>query len=399
MSRNRTLAALAAAGLTATLLLSGCGNEVANAEGTEAPAAPPAPAVTVAEVLRQPVTDYEELTGRFEAIERVELRPRVSGYIHSVNFREGAEVHEGDALFVIDPRPYEAALKRARAELARAQSARRHAASERERASKLLALRAISQEEFDARTSGDEQANAEVQAAQAAVDAAELDLTFTRVRAPISGVVGRAEITAGNFVSAGETRLTSLVSVDPIYVRFDGGEQVWPGLARGARGGEVPPAFIGVADEEGHPHRAEVVFFDNQVDPATGTVRVRARLENPERRFAPGMFARVKLGRGTPYEAVLVRDSAIGTDQDRRFVLVVNPQNQVEYRTVELGALHEGLRVVRRGLAAGDRVIVNGLQRARPGSVVEPEVVAMDRPRQVEGSEAMVAGLPRRDVQ
>jgi multidrug efflux system membrane fusion protein len=142
-----------------------------------------------------------------------------------------------------------------------------------------------------------------------------------------------------------------------------------------------------------------VVFFDNQVDPATGTVRVRARLENPERRFAPGMFARVKLGRGTPYEAVLVRDSAIGTDQDRRFVLVVNPQNQVEYRTVELGALHEGLRVVRRGLAAGDRVIVNGLQRARPGSVVEPEVVAMDRPRQVEGSEAMVAGLPRRDVQ
>jgi RND family efflux transporter MFP subunit len=379
MISNRTTIALLSLGLAAAspLLLQGCGSETANAADGAA-ATPPAPQVTVAEVVKRSITDYSEFAGRVEAVERVELRPRVSGYIETVSFREGAEVRKGDVLFVIDPRPYAAALKGAQAELERAVSARRQAGTERERAGKLLELRALSREEFDARTAGSEKADADVAAAQAAVDAAALDLSFTQVRAPIGGVVGKAEITAGNFVSRGETLLTRLVSVDPVYVRFNGDEAAYLRQASRRRGGDAAqPVFVGLANEQGHPHEGTLVFTDNELDTATGTITARAKLDNRDRTFTPGLFARVKLGEGESHEAVLIRDSAVGTDQNRRFVYVVTGENRIEYRAVETGAVVDGLRVVRNGLAPGENVVVNGLQRVRPGAQVTPERVAM----------------------
>jgi RND family efflux transporter MFP subunit len=380
-------AVVAALGVAATspLLLTACSSEAAQAAQAAAPAAPQ---VSVATVLERQVTDFQEFTGRIEAVERVALMPRVSGYIESVAFQEGAEVRKGDVLFTIDPRPYEATLKRAKAELARAESAGRQAHSERERAVKLIALRALSQEELDARIAGNEKADADVQAAQAAVEAAELDLTFTRVRAPISGMVGKAEITTGNFVSRGETLLTRLVSVDPVYVRFDGDEAAYLRQTqtqrvqggRSAHNAAKAPVWVGLANEAGYPHQGALVFTDNELDSATGTIRARARLSNRDRLFTPGLFARVKLGEGASHPAVLIEDNAVGTDQTRRFVYVVKADNTIEYREVGLGPLFEGLRVVDHGLTAGERIVVNGLQRVRPGAAISPQQVAMRQP-------------------
>jgi multidrug efflux system membrane fusion protein len=390
-------AVLALLGLTAgaPLLLTACSADAADAAAAQAPAAPQ---VSVAVVLERQITNFQEFTGRIEAVERVELRPRVSGYIESVAFREGAEVNKGDVLFVIDPRPYEATLKRARAELARAESAYRQAQTEQERAVKLLALRALSQEEFDARTSGSEKAGADVQAAQAAVDAAELDLAFTRVRAPISGVVGKAEITTGNFVSSGEAVLTRLVSIDPVYVRFEGDEAAYLRQERYDRTKagqkDVQPVWVGLANEEGHPHEGVMVFTDNELDAQTGTIRARARLSNRDRLFTPGLFARVKLGEGATHQAILIEDRAVGTDQTRRFVYVVKADNSLEYREVELGALHEGLRVVRSGLTPGERIVVNGLMRVRPGATIDPQLVAMRLPAGEQDRQMVAGNLP-----
>lgn len=397
LSRNappRT-AALALLGLAAAshlFLLSACDSQSAQAADAQVATAPE---VSVAEVLARDITNFQEFTGRIEAVERVELRPRVSGYIESVAFREGAEVKKGDVLFAIDPRPYEAALKRAEADLARAESTLRQAQSESERAVKLLELRALSQEEYDARTAGLEKARADVQAAQAAVDAAELDLSFTRVRAPISGVVGRAEVTAGNFVASGQTLLTRLVSIDPVYVRFEGDEAAYLRQARYARQNgnqesSPQPVWVGLTNEEGYPHRGELVFTDNELDALTGTISARARLSNHERLFTPGLFARVRLGEGATHTAILIEDRAVGTDQTRRFVYVVKPDNTLEVRTVELGRLHEGLRVVREGLEPGERIVVNGLMRVRPGITISPQQVAMRLPADEQGRQ-MVA--------
>jgi RND family efflux transporter MFP subunit len=354
----------------ATLVFVSC----ARNEAAPAPQGPPA--VSVATVVTKDVTDFDEFTGRFEAVERVELRPRVSGYVASTNFVEGHEVEKGDVLFVIDPRPYQADLKRARAEAARARTQLALARSERDRAVKLVEARAISKEEFDSRVAGSEQAEANVAAAEAAAEIAALNLTFTQVRAPISGVVSRAEITTGNLVTAGETLLTTVVSIDPIYVAFDSHEQAFLKYASNSRAARNP-AWVGLADETGHPHEGVLVFLDNELDPATGTIRSRALLENDERRFTPGMFARVKLTGSAAYSAVLINDSAVGTDQSIKYVLRVGEDNKVEYRPVKLGPLVDGLRVVREGLAPNDVIVVNGLQRVRPGSPITPQLVAM----------------------
>jgi multidrug efflux system membrane fusion protein len=361
-----------------TGLLVGC------ARNEAAPSPPPAPRVSVAKVLERNITEFDEFTGRFEAVERVEVRPRVSGYIAAVSFEEGREVKKGDVLFTIDRRPYQAEFKRAAAEVARARTQQTLAQSERERATKLLDQRAISREEFDARVSGSEQAVANVQAAEAARDAAQLNLTFTQVRAPISGLVSRAEITEGNLVTSGETLLTTVVSINPIYVAFEGDERVYlkyAALARSGareetRGGESP-VWVGLADETDTPHQGKMVFVDNALDPQTGTIRVRGLLRNEDRRFTPGMFARVKLVGSGQYDALLINDSAIGTDQNVRYVFAVGKDNKVEYRSVKLGPVVDGLRVVREGLTRGDSIVVNGLQRVRPGTVVTPELVAM----------------------
>src|SRR5690606_28143556 len=360
----------------------------------------PAPEVSVAQVLERDITNFQEFTGRIEAVERVDLRPRVSGYIEAVAFREGASVNKGDVLFTIDPRPYEATLKRAEAELARAESAVRQAQGEHDRAVKLLALRALSQEEFDARTAGIEKARAEVQAAQAALDAAQLDLSFTKVRAPITGVVGRAEVTAGNFVGSGQTLLTRLVSMDPVYVRFEGDEAAYLRQAQytrenGASGQDVQqPVWVGLANEEGYPAQGLLVFTDNELDPQTGTISARARLSNRDRLFTPGLFARVRLGEGATHSAVLIEDRAVGTDQTRRFVYVVKPDNSLEARPVELGAMHEGLRVVRAGLEPGEQIVVNGLMRVRPGITITPQLVAMRLPADEQGQQMVAENRP-----
>ena len=391
-----SLISLCAAVSAAALCIAGCARS-----GAAQPQAAPPPQVTVAPAISRNVTEFDEFSGRFEAVERVEIRPRVSGYIASVNFSEGSEVRKGELLFVIDPRPYAAERDKARAQLAQARSQLTLAKSERERATKLLGQHAISQEDYDTRTAGSEQAQANLEAAQAALDTAQLNLSFTRVTAPISGRISRALITSGNFVTNGQTELTTLVSLDPIYVSFDGDERVYLKYTKLAREGSRDssrdarnPVLVGLADESGYPHQGVMVFVDNALDPATGTIRGRALLDNHDRAFTPGLFARVKLMGNGQHSAVLINDSAVGTDQTVRYVLVVGAGNKVEYRSVQLGPVIDGLRVVRSGLTAGEAIVVNGLQRVRPGAEVVPQRVAMGERDGDGATPALVAHNP-----
>jgi membrane fusion protein, multidrug efflux system len=395
MERSTSIV-LAAAAVAWALAAGGCGR-------SESAVPPAPPAVSVAQVLERQVTDADEFTGHFEAVNRVEVRPRVSGYIASVNFTQGHEVKRGEVLFVIDPRPYEAELKRVQAQLAQARSQLELSRSERDRAAKLLESHAISREEYDTRVAGSEQSTASVEAAQAAVDSAALNLEFTRVTAPFDGVVGRAETTPGNLVTSGQTLLTTLVSVDPIYVSFEGDEQAYlkymePSHPDSAHAPAAHPVFVGLAGESGHPHEGRMVFVDNEIDAATGTVRARGLLDNHDRQFTPGMYARVELPGAERYAALLINDSAIGTDQSAKYVLKVGAGNKVEYRAVKLGPLVDGLRVVREGLAPGDLIVVNGLQRVRPGTPITPQRVAMGegRPASHGGPDPGSSGLVAR---
>jgi RND family efflux transporter MFP subunit len=368
-SQKAGFAAMAA--LSISLVLNACGR----AESSGNPAAPLPPPVTVTTATAGEVRDWDEFTGRFEAVEHVELRPRVSGYIERIAFAEGSEVRKGDLLFAIDPRPYAAELERVEGELARAQAQSKLAASESARAQRLLAAHAISQEEHDQRLSEQSQSIANVSAAQGAVETARLNLEFTRVTAPINGRVSRAQVTAGNYVTAGATVLTSVVSLDPIYVSFDTDEQSYLRYQQNAIGAGrgADAVLVGLASESGYPHQGRVNFVDNALDPSTATIHVRAVLDNHDRRFVPGLLARVRLPGSQHYEAVLVPDAAVGTDQDRRYVLVVGGDGTVEYRSVELGAISDDRRVIRSGLKPGEQVIVSGLARARPGSKVSPQ--------------------------
>jgi RND family efflux transporter MFP subunit len=353
----------------------------------EPAAAPPLQAVTVAEVPEREITEWDEFTGRLEAVDAVEIRPRVSGYIRRVTFNEGNGVRQGQVLFEIDPRPYQADLARAEAELARARSAAALAESEVQRAGKLVNVQAISREEFDTRNSAVAQGDALVQAAEAAVTTARLNLEWTQVRSPITGRVSRAEATPGNLVQAGPgdaTLLTTVVSLDPIYAYFEGDEQTYLKYAALARNGSRPnsrdnrsPIYLGLADEQGFPHKGYVDFVDNQLNPEAGTIRLRAVFSNKERLFTPGLFARIRLvGSGT-YPAKLVLDRAVGTDQDKKFVLVLKPDSTIDYRPVKLGRLVDGLRVVDSGLEPGEQIVINGLQRVRPGMKVIPTTAPM----------------------
>ena len=369
------------------LTLAGCARNEA-AESASAAAAAPPPQVSVAQVVQRPVNEFDEFTGRFEAIEHVDLRPRVSGYISSVNFVEGREVKKGEVLFVIDPRPYDAAYKQAKAQLEQARTQLSLAKSERDRAAKLVQSHAISQEEFDTRTASSEQSSANVDAAQAALDSAQLNLGWTRVTAPIDGRISRAQVTAGNFVTSGQTMLTTIVSLDPIYVAFDDDEQAYLKYAKQARDGDhassrgsANTVLVGLANENGYPHSGALVFVDNALDPATGTIRSRAKLDNHDRAFTPGLFARIKLLGRDKYNALLINDSAVGTDQNVKYVFVVGADNKIEYRQVKLGPIVDGLRVIREGLSQGETIVVNGLQRVRPGAPITPERVAMGERR------------------
>ena len=385
ISSRSYLSALPVALLLAALSvvsIAGC-----SSKATTMPAAEATP-VSVAAALERDVTEWDEFTGRLEAVESVDIRPRVTGYIESVNFSEGSLVQKNDLLFVIDPRPYRAALDKASAELSRATSRAELAHNDVVRSEKLLTIKAVSQEEYDGRVNAAREADATVDSARATLEAARLDLSFTRVTAPISGRISKAAVTAGNLVTGGSGNaalLTTIVSIDPIYVSFEGDEQVYLKYNELARRGDrsssrdaANPVQMGLANEDGYPHIGAMVFVDNQIDPRTGTIRARASFSNKDGYFTPGLFARVKLLGHNSYPAVLVDDRAIGTDQSQKFVYVIDAANKVTYRTVKIGRLTNGLRIVQEGLAPGENVVVNGLQRVHPGVVVKPELVAMD---------------------
>lgn len=354
----------------------------------------------MAGVIEREVNEWDEFTGRLEAVEKVEIRPRVSGYIESVNFQEGKEVKKGDVLFVIDPRPYQAELSRAEAEAEQARARLQLAKSELERAARLLQTRMVSQQLYDERNSAVHEAEAGLHAAQAAAQNARLNIEFTRVTAPIDGRTSRAEVTVGNLVTGGAsgapaTLLTTVVSLDPIYAYFEGDEQIYLKYVTLARSGERAssrevrnPIYLGLANEQGHPHQGYMDFVDNQLNPATGTIRARAVFDNKDRLFTPGLFARLKLIGSGKFTAVLINDRAVGTDQSQKFVLVLGAENKVEYRPVKIGRLIEGLRVVKEGLKPGERIVVNGLQRVRPGMPVTPQTVPMDDTAQTAGAAA-----------
>ncbi|MDH0744913.1 efflux RND transporter periplasmic adaptor subunit [Pseudomonas sp. GD03842] len=362
----------------ALVVLSACG------KGPETAAQAPAAAkVNVAKVLEQPVNEWDEVTARLEAPETVQVRPRVSGQIDSVAFTDGELVKKGDLLFQIDPRPFEAEVHRLEAQLQQAKAASVRSNNEAQRGERLRTNNAISAELADSRTTTAQESKAAVAAIQAQLDLARLNLSFTRVTAPITGRVSRAEITAGNIVTADQSILTSLVSTDKVYAYFDADERVflkYNQLARDGKRSATTPVYMGLSNEVENPHLGQMNFVDNQVNPRTGTIRGRAVFDNSKGEYTPGLYARLKLvGSGT-YNATLIKDEAVGTDLGKKFVLVVDKDNKATYRNVELGPKLEGLRIVRSGLAKDDRIIVSGLQRVRPGSPIDPQDTPMASP-------------------
>ncbi|MDZ7278481.1 efflux RND transporter periplasmic adaptor subunit [Pantoea eucrina] len=358
-------------------LLAGCDR----GEAQSAP--PPPPEVSVAQVAEQKVSRWDSFNGRFDAVESVQLRPRVSGYIDRVNYREGDEVKKGQVLFTIDDRTYRATLEQAQAALNNARSQAALARSEAARTDKLIGTNVVSREAWEQRRSAASQAQANVQSAQAAVDMAQLNLSFTRVTAPIDGRASRALITTGNLVSAGDSAsvLTTLVSLDKIYVYFDVDEATYLQYQAMARQGQqrgALPVEVGLTGERGYPHRGTVDFLDNQLTASTGTIRMRATLDNAQRQFTPGLFARVRLPGSADFTALLVDDKAILTDQDRKYVYVMDNAGKAQRRDIQVGDLANGLRIVQSGLKPGDQVIVNGLQKVfMPGMPVKAQPVAM----------------------
>src|SRR5436309_10573018 len=383
--------------LAAALVLSACGPRPAPA--------PPPPKVKVVQAVAREITEWDEYTARLDAIDSVEVRPRVGGYLQSVHFQDGALVKKGDLLFLIDPRPYEAALRRAEADAQLAKSKLELARKNFARAADLLASHAISQEDSDIRQSNLRQAEASLEEAEAAVDAARLDVEFTRVSAPVAGRVGRKLVTEGNLINGGVgtqgTLLTTIVSLDPIYAYFEADDGSLLKYNRLARLGQRPssrdyknPVHVALADEEGFPHPGVMDFVDNQVDRGTGTIVGRALLPNSDLSLLPGLFARLRLPGSGQYRAILVPDEAIGSDQSQKFVYLVDGESKAQYRTVKIGPLIDGLRVVREGVGPEDRVIVAGLQRVRPGLKVDAQQEAIPPPPAAEARGAAPATAP-----
>jgi len=374
-----TLTALAASVAAVFMFQSG------SAVATPSPAAQATP-VSVATVVQSDVATWNEFSGRLEAVERVDIRSRVAGTVQGVHFREGALVKAGDLLITIDPAPYQADVDRADAQVFAAQSRLTNAKSNYERAKQLLADHAISQKEYDDSLNAQSEADANLRAAKAQLQTAQLSLGYTQVRAPVSGRVGKLEITTGNLVAAGPGApvLTTLVSVSPIYASFDADEQV---VARALR--ELPagasaraqiekiPVQMGTVADTATPITGHLQLVDNQVDARSGTVRVRAVFDNPDGTLMPGQFAHLRMGAVKPEPALMINERAVGTDQSKKFVMVVGPDDKAAYREVTLGANVDGLRIVTSGLKPNERVVVNGLQRVRPGSLIAPQMVAM----------------------
>jgi len=371
-----TVTMMAAAGLLVASL-SGC----VEANGKDAPAAPGPSPITAAVVLERSVVETQEFSGRMESVENVSIRSRVSGYITSVNFQPGSQVKKGQVLFVIDPRPFQAEADRAEAAAHSAQAKADLARLELARADKLLADRAIAQREFDERAASLKELDANARAAQAQYNNAKLNLGYTQVIAPIDGRVSKAEITVGNLIDPTAV-LTTVVSDDKIYASFDGDESTYLRIGALAHNGKPVKVRIGLASETGFPHEGKLEFVDNKLDVKTGAVRMRALFPNKDNLLVPGLFARVQIesgGSGTATtNALLISERAVGTDQSRKFVYVVDNESKAEYREVVLGQAVDGLRIVRSGLKPGEKIVVNGLQRVRAGAPVAPVLTEMN---------------------
>lgn len=366
------------------LLAAGAGIAVtslhAGAEATPGAGAPPPATVDVATVVSRDITDWQNYSGRLEAVNRVEIRPQVSGTLTAVHFQDGSLVRKGDLLFSIDPRPYAAEVERAQAQVAATEARVTFTAANLSRAQRLLGDNAISRSDFEQTQNAATEAAANRLAAQAALASARLNLEYTRITAPVSGRVSRAEVTVGNLVAAGGNAqvLTTLVSVSPVYASFDVDEQSYLKYISATRGEKSGAAvYLGLANESGYPRSGRVSSVDNRLDASSGTIRVRAEFDNADGSLLPGLYARIHLGGGQPHPGLLIDEKAVGTDQDKRFVLVVDGANHANYREVKLGAVQDGLRVVDGGLQSGDRIVVSGLQRVRPGDVVSPNAVPM----------------------
>ena len=350
---------------------------------TPAPAAPPATPVSVATVEQRDIVNWAEFSGRLEAIERVELRSRVSGVVEAVHFREGGLVKQGDLLISIDQAPYLAEFERAQAQVLAAEARVALAAGEHDRGQQLMASRNVSQKDLDTRYNGLREAQANLRAAEAAQQTARLNLDYTQIRAPISGRIGRLGVTIGNLVAAGASAplLTTLVSVDPLYASFDADERTVLDALASLPGSERAldriPVRLATATSEAANFTGKLHFVDNGVDAASGTIRVRALLDNPDGKLLPGQFVRVQMGQARAEQGLVINERAVGTDQNKKFVFVVGDDNKAMWREVTLGASSEGLRVVTSGLKPGERIVVNGLQRIRPGATVVPEPVPM----------------------
>ena len=387
MMSKRKRWALTGAGLglavsvSAAALIFQLPGNVAQAEATVTAEVPAVP-VTVAVVENRDVVTWQEFSGRLEAIDRVQIRSRVSGAILSVNFREGALVKAGDLLFTIDPEPFQTAVTQAEGQFASAEARVKLATTELERGERLARSNSISQSDVDTRQNALAEARAALKTAEAALHGAKLELSYTNVRAPVAGRAGKVEITAGNLVAGGSTSpaLTTLVSVDPIYAGFNVAEEIVASAlaALPASDGALPPieqipVEVGTLADKGTPIHGKLQLIGNEVDAASGTISVRAVFDNPGGKLIPGQFVRIRMGEPRAESKILVSEKAIGTDQDKKFVFVVDKDNKVTYRPIVLGSLAGSDRVVESGLAGGDRIVVNGLQRIRPGVVVDPQ--------------------------
>ncbi|HTT09231.1 MAG TPA: efflux RND transporter periplasmic adaptor subunit [Gammaproteobacteria bacterium] len=365
--------------------LAGCSRSADNSAA--AAAAPPPPAVTVAQPVQKDVMEWDEYTGRLDAAETVEIRARVSGYLDKVLFEAGKKVQKGDLLFVIDQRQYRAEVERAEATLQQANAQSALAKSELERAKRLFSTHVLAEEQLDIRSRELEEAEATVRADNAALELAKLNLEFTEIRAPISGRISRELVTPGNLIVGGgneATLLAVLVSIDPIYAYLDADERSVLKYRRLAREGKREsardahiPVEMALADEHGFPHQGYIDYVEPRLDPNTSTVRARAVFSNADDQLSAGFFARVRIPGSGKYPALLVTDRAVGIDQGQQYLMVVNAKHIVEYRPVKLGADIDGLRVIKSGIEAGDWIIVNGLQRARPGAPVTPQQTTM----------------------
>jgi len=363
----------AMAALVAALSQLGACSDPADAQGGP----PPAPPVSVAPAVQRQVADSEEFSGRLEAAEYVELRPRVGGTVDKVHFADGALVRKGELLFSIDPRSFEAEAARAQSQLTATRARQELAQSELARAQKLLDSQAVSKQEVDQLSSGQRTAQADILGAEAALRIARLNIEYAQVRAPIAGRVSRANVTAGNVVND-QSVLTSIAGVGKLHAYFDGSERTFLRLKEAKAGNKAPKVRMALLDEPGFPHEGQVDFIDNRLNPQTGAIRMRATFDNAAGRFTPGLSTRLRMESATAYDAVLVPERAIGTDQTKKFVYVVAADGKPQFREVRLGALADGMRIVQGGVKGGEHVVVDGLQRIQPGTTVAPQLLQVD---------------------